>query len=104
MSQTIGQTVRDIALQLMSDNRESDPELEDVYLFPSEDEIRLIYLDPNSTSHRGNEYVSPFYFGKDKQSGFDFLSAIALIRPEEREILNPPEGWGTWNDAEIIRK
>ncbi len=35
MSQTIGQTVRDIALQLMSDNRESDPDLEDVYLFLS---------------------------------------------------------------------
>ncbi|MBC7529794.1 MAG: hypothetical protein H7308_19875 [Chthonomonadaceae bacterium] len=95
--------LRAAALKIVHENREGDPQLQEIYLFPAEDEIRIIYVDPTSMPNRDAPYISPFYFGKDIQGGLPFRSAIALIRPEERSTLLPPEGWGTWDDAEIVR-
>jgi hypothetical protein len=96
--------VRAAALEIVRENREADPCIQDVYLFPADNEIRLVHIDPNTMPHRGNGSVIPFYFGRDLQSGLLYRSAIALIRPEEREALRPPDDWGTWNDAEVIKE
>ena len=102
MSLALKPEVKAAALEIVRENREGDPSLQKVYLFPAEDEIRMIYVDPTSRSHRGNGAITPFYFGKNVQTGLFYRSAIALIRPEERGTLLPPEGWGTWDDAELI--
>lgn len=85
--------------RLARNNAESDPAVEEIYLFPSPDQIRLIELDPNVAP---SGQIEPFYFGADPASGLDFASAIALIRPEERGTLSPPAGWGDWDEAELI--
>ncbi len=95
--------VKAAALEIVRENREADPDIQEVYLFPAQDEIRLIYVDPNTMPHRGDSAIAPFYFGRDLQSGLPYRSAIALIRPEERASLFPPENWGTWDDAEVLR-
>ena len=102
MSLTLNPEVRAAALAIVRENREGDPMLKEVYLFPAEDEIRMIYLDPESRPHRGDGTIRPFYFGRDIPGGLAYRSAIASIRPEERESLLPPEGWGSWEDAELI--
>ena len=104
MSLTMNQDVRAAALEIVRENREGDPDIQEVYLFPAEAEIRLIYIDSNTTPNRGNDAVTPFYFGRDLQGGLPYRSAIALIRPEERAMLHPPEGWGAWSDAEVIKE
>ena len=105
MPQVIQKSLKDAALEIIRENCQSDPALGDVYLFPSEDEIRLIYLDPNTTRQNSEDiYISPFYFGRDVQGGLDYRSAFALIHPDERVKLLPPKSWGTWNEAEIIKE
>ena len=103
MQTSINPDLRAAALKMVRENHEADPLLEEAYLFPANEEIRLVYIDPNTLPQRAAEFVKPFYFGRDLQSGLLFRSAIALIRPEERYSLLPPEDWGTWNDAEVIR-
>ena len=101
---TMNPEVRAAALEIVRENREADPDIQEVYLFPDEEEIRLVYVDPGTMPHRGDNSIAPFYFGRDLQSGLPYRSAIALIRPEERAALLPPEDWGTWADAEVIKE
>lgn len=91
-------------MKIIRENRESDRMLKEAYIFPSDEEIRLSYLDPNTSPHRGDINIRPFYFGMDLQSGLDYHSAIALILPDEKAKLVPPDGWGTWDDAEVIKE
>lgn len=87
------------AALLARNNAESDPAVEEIYLFPGSNQIRLIELDATVPPSGA---IEPYYFGADPQSGLEFASAIALIRPEERGRLRPPDGWGDWGDAERI--
>ena len=104
MSLTMNPVIIAAALEMVRENREADPNIQEVYLFPAEEEIRLVYIDPNMMPHRGNGCVTPFYFGRDLQSGLPYRSAVAIILPEERETLSPPDNWGTWSDAEVIKE
>ena len=104
MALTINSDVRAAALEIVRENREADPDLKEVYLFPDEEEIRLVYLDPNTMPHRGDNWITPFYFGRDVKGGLPYRSAIALIRPEEFDSLLPPQAWGTWRDAEALKE
>lgn len=104
MSLILNPEVRDAALQIVRENREADPDIQEVYLFPNDEEIRLVYVDPNTSSHRGNGSITPFYFGRDPKGGLPYRSAIAVIRPEERNTLLPPEEWGTWSNAEAVEE
>ncbi len=87
------------AHNLVAHNVEAEPNLEAVYLFPAEDEIRLIELDPTALP---SEEIAPFYFDPDPRGGIPYRMAIALILPEERDRLAPPSTWGSWEDARII--
>ena len=57
--------------------------MERAYLFPSDDEIRLIYVDTTTSPFHDGERLAPFYFGANKAGGPAYLSAVTLIRPEE---------------------
>jgi len=94
--------IRAAALDLAKANIESEPAIQQVYLFPSDKEIRLVHLDSTTPPSRDEETFAPFYFGSNKATGVPYPSAIALIRPEEKDRLQPPHGWGEWKDAELI--
>ena len=90
------ESIRDVAERLAEDNIQASPELQAIYLFPSEDTVRLVLLDPVTIP---SERIAPFYFGAFPQGGVPYASAIALIRPEEAFVLPPPPDWGDWADA-----
>lgn len=88
------------AMSLAKYNQEAEPAIVRSYLFPSNTEIRLIHLDEHSPAMREGDDIAPFYFGRS--SDVPYPSAIALIRPEEKERLTPPAGWGEWEEAEEL--
>ncbi len=93
--------IRHAAQEMADEGRESEPQVREVYLFASASEIRLIYLDATASPSRGDR-VHPYYFAANPASGLPYPSAVAVIRPEEKETLSPPEGWGGWSDAERL--
>jgi len=88
--------VEQAARRMAAANVEAAPETEEIYLFPSENEIRLIETDPTTLP---SAEIVPYYFGAVPKSGIPFRSSVALIRPEEAFRLAPPPGWGKWEDA-----
>lgn len=98
MSLVVADEIWEAARRLAAANVEAEPALHAVYLFPAEREIRLIEVDPTALP---SKQITPFYFGPDPQGGIPFPSALALLRPEERD-LPPPEGWGAWDDAVLL--
>ncbi len=82
--------------------REAEPAMLKVLLFPSAEEIRLLYVDATAHPAGEDEKVAPYYFRPAPKNGIKFESAVALIRPEEEGRLALPTGWGTWNDAEAL--
>jgi hypothetical protein len=94
--QVQNEDIRAAAQKLAEANIEAASEIQEIYLFPDEEEIRLVEIDP--TTLPGKE-ITPFYFAPDPADGIPFRSAIALIRPEEKERLSLPSGWGSWKSA-----
>lgn len=86
------------AKALASANVENEPNIVATYLFPSETEIRLIHLDPSSPC--AEECVSAYQF--PPEDDINYPCAIGLLPPEQKDQVLPPEGWGDWNDAQII--
>jgi hypothetical protein len=70
-----------------------------VYLFPEDNEIRMVVLDPTwEKSESGG--VEPYYFSGDVLGRCPtFPSVVAHIRPEEFGRLVLPDGWVGWEDA-----
>ena len=91
-------TIQSAARELARGHANSEPGIQEIYLFPSEEEIRLIEIDATTYP---SEAITPFYFRRDPVNGLPFPTAIALIRPEERR-LPPPEDWGEWDQATRI--
>jgi len=94
--------IREAADRLMRFNVEAEPEIVRTYLFPSDEEIRLIHVHEATYENDSNKPISAFHFSADPVHGIPFRSAIGLIRPEEENVLLPPRGWGEWGDAERI--
>ena len=90
------ESIRDAARKLADYNMEVSPDLAGIYLFPSEDTIRLVLLDPITLP---SEEMVPYYFNAFPQGDVFFPSAIVVIRPEEKLILSPPSEWGEWDTA-----
>lgn len=89
--------IRTAANRLAEHNVQDEPNVKEIYLFPCEDEIRLIELD--TTALPDKEGIYPFYFRADPQGGIPFPCAIALIQPDDKSKLTPPQEWGTWDDS-----
>lgn len=102
LTEVVKPDIRPVAQRLWQDGVEAEPAIRAAYLFPSDHEIRLVYLDPTTTPSRHGQPISPYYFGANTASGLPYPSAIALIRPEEKDALPPPDGWGTWAQAELV--
>lgn len=102
LTETIKPDIRAAARQLWEDSIAAEPALVAVYLFPSDKEIRLVHLDPTAAPNRDSGMIRPYYFGTNAAHGLPYPSAIALIRPEEKDALQPPEDWGTWAQAELV--
>ena len=94
--------LREAALELVRINIEAEPAIIKAYLFPADDEIRLIYVDPTTSPLRDEERIAPYYFGSNQSSGWHYTSAVALVLPDEDGSAPLPEGWGDWSDADIV--
>ena len=93
--------IKTCAKELAQHHVESEPGIKAIFLFPNNNEIRLIEVD-ESIGFSG-EVVAPFYFAPDPLGGIDFPSSVALIHPEEKGKISLPEEWRTnWNEAEKI--
>lgn len=97
-----GTSIFDAAKALVSANVEAEPEIVRAYLFPSDREIRLIYVDPTTSPLSAGERVAPYYFGSNRAEGLQYRAAIALVRPSEENNSLLPEGWGSWGDAKTL--
>ena len=105
MSVTLKADIRMAAEELMRANIEAEPAIVKAYLFPSDEEIRLVYVDPTTSPLRSGERIAPFYFGASKSAGSSYAAytiAVALILPDEAEEAQLPDNWGGWGDAEVI--
>lgn len=105
MPATLNANIRDAAKDLVNANIEAEPAIVKAYLFPSDNEIRLIYVDPTTSPLRADEQIAPYYFGAGKSADSSYAaytSAIALVLPNEAESASLPEGWGKWSDAEVV--
>ena len=67
--------VVEAAEALANANLEDEPNVKRVYLFPANDEIRLVEVDESSRPLASGERVSPFYFGPDVAGGIRFPMA-----------------------------
>jgi hypothetical protein len=92
-------SIEEVARRLARENAQSEESIREIYLFPHPAEIRLVEVDEITIS---SDAIRPFHFGSAPEYGIPFPSAIALIRPEEKLRLPPPEGWGTWEKAQKI--
>jgi hypothetical protein len=94
--------IREAAQELIEANIQAEPAITKAYLFPSEDQIRLIYVDPTTSPTYPDERVAPYYFSPSQDDDLPYVSAVALVLPEEAESVPLPEGWGNWDEAEVI--
>jgi hypothetical protein len=85
---------------LAKENRLAEPEIEKVFWFPDDQEVRLVELI--STVPMSGDAVEPFYFRPMPQDNLPAPSGIALIRPEEFRKLRLPPAWGSWDEAEEL--
>jgi len=76
--------------------------MKEIWLFPDEEEreIRLVEVETVAPHHEGE--IPAYRFPPDPKSRIPFWVAIAVIRPEDKERLEPPAGWGDWSGARKI--
>lgn len=90
------ESIEEAARKLADYNMEVSPDLAGMYLFPSEETVRLVMLDPVTIP---SEEMVPYYFRAFPKGDVQYPSAIVVIRPEEKSVLSPPPGWGGWEAA-----
>lgn len=98
MIEPIRFSMEEEARSLAASNAEADTDIEEIWWFPDNDEIRVIEIDPTLPATDG---IAAFSFRSSPIDGIHFPLAIALIRPEEKE-LPLPDGWASWNDAVLL--
>lgn len=94
-------TIEQLARKLAKANREAEPEIEQVYWFPSESEVRLVEVQRTLPKVK-EKRLQPFYFRPAPDQGLPAWMAIALIHPDEYRDLELPNGWGSWDDAKLL--
>ena len=91
------------ARYLAADNYKAEPDIQKVYWFPDDEEVRLVELTPQIPV-ADNGALQPFYFNPSPEDGLPSPSAMALIQPQEFGRLSLPKRWGTWDDAVLIEQ
>lgn len=103
MPTTMNKSVREAAQDLVTANVAAEPAIVKAYLFPSDKEIRLVYVDPTTSPLQADERIAPYYFGASKDGGLPYTSAIAIVLPKEEGHARLPEEWEVvWEDGEVV--
>jgi hypothetical protein len=92
------QLIREQAQLLATENKRSEPDIQKVYWFPDDHEVRLIEVTP-SIPASGDGCVHAFHFRPNPGAKLPAPSGVALIRPDEFGNLRLPDRWGDWKDA-----
>lgn len=84
-------------------NHAEVPSIERSYLFPDPTgmAIRMIHVDRKAFPE---QEVVPIQFGPDPSESLYHAMWIAIISPNDVERLQPPAGWGSWDDAVVIER
>lgn len=93
--------IYELALKLASEDKKNEPNIQSVYWFPNENEVRLLALEDDFIAS-GSGYVEPYYFSTDAKFGQIAPSGLALIRTDEFQKLKLPERWGSWDKAKKL--
>ena len=83
---------------LAREYREAEPDMDGIYWFPDDDEVRLVEVHRDVAAAVENR-LAPYYFRASPVDDLPARSAIALIRTDEFRRLELPKGWGDWDDA-----
>ncbi|MEP0842044.1 MAG: hypothetical protein HRF43_04955 [Phycisphaerae bacterium] len=83
---------------LAVDNRAAEPDIQKIYWFPHDREVRLVELT-DQVPQSLDGAVHPFYFRASERDDLAAPSAIAMIRSDEYGVLTLPAEWGDWSDA-----
>jgi len=90
------------ALLLAGEARLADPNIIKFYLFPAENEVRLVEVATDMQPSL-SQMVQPFYFPAAPLHNMPAPSGVALIRDGEDGKLNLPKEWGTWAEAKLLK-
>lgn len=99
---TLNPTIQKQAQFLAEEARRTDPNIIKFYWFPAEHEVRLVEVATDMQPSLDDE-VQPFYFPASPEHNMPALSGVALIRDGEDGKLKLPNGWGTWDEAELLK-
>jgi hypothetical protein len=100
-TRTSNSAIQKQAQLLAEEARRTDPSIIKFYWFPAENEVRLVEVATDMQASPDDE-VQPFYFPAAPQYNMPALSGVALIRDGEDGKLKLPQGWGTWDNAELL--
>lgn len=92
--------VEKMAMRLAVENADAVTDIQEIWFFPNEQEIRLIEIN---SSIAPDEEISPFHFPAAPNDGYFLPIAVALINPESK-TLPLPDSWGKWEDGKIVYK
>jgi hypothetical protein len=95
-------TIQQQAQLLAEEASRMDPNIIKFYWFPAENEVRLVEVATDMQRSLDDE-VQPFYFPASPQDNMPALSGVAIIRDGEDYKLKLPNGWGTWDQAELLK-
>jgi hypothetical protein len=80
---------------------QGETDIEGVYWFPDDAEVRLIELTEMIPVTEDGA-IRPFYFPASPRDDLPSPSGVALIRPAEFGRLALPQRWGDWQDAKLL--
>ena len=98
VQQHVNPAVEKQAELLARDNRQAEPSITKVYLFPDDGEVRLVELTEQVPVNEDDE-MHPFYFRASPQDGLPLPTAVVMIRPDEFGRLKLPPHWCEWAKA-----
>jgi hypothetical protein len=93
--------IREQAKILAIQSIKSEPDIEKIYWFPDDSEVRLIEIDEKTVNSLSGR-VQVFYFDPAPEENITVPSGIGIIRPDEFGKLDLPEDWGDWQDGEEL--
>ena len=94
-------TLDEEAVRLVKLNQSEVRTIMRSYVFPdpSGQTIRVVHVD---TMFFPEDSVHPIEFGPDPQYKIYHRHYIGFTDPDGPQRLSPPEGWGSWQSAQVI--
>ncbi|MBI5154938.1 hypothetical protein HZA57_06850 [Candidatus Poribacteria bacterium] len=89
--------LRAAAGKLALANVRAEPNISEVYMAPSEDQILLMEVDQTAIPNEEGCAI-PLHFPPEPEDGLPVPSGVIMVTPEEGERrIRLPEGWGNWD-------